>query len=109
MSRAVRAFGAESIFTKGSASGDWQQRQHPSDLVQPPAPYFPAECELEMVSGAAAAVGTNHAASARDGQALHVAERIAQLTATVLKKNGVDAATIADAVHVHAALRAPHL
>ena len=101
MTRSVRDFGVESIFTKGSASGDWQQRQHPSDLLHPYKLYSPPAVEHEAYVGGAAAVDPSHnAASSCDEQAQHTAETIALLTASVLRKSGVDEATIADAVRV---------
>ena len=102
MACSVRDSGVESLFTKGSASGDWQLRQHPSDLTHPPTPCPPPDVDHELGVGATAADDQSlDAASSCDEQARLAAECIASLTASVLRKSGVDEATIADAVHSH--------
>ena len=97
MACSVRDLGVESIFTRGSASGDWQQRQHPSDLLHPPALCCLPPPERDM-EAAVDVDQRNAAASACEAQARHTAESIAAVTALVLRQKGVDEATIADAV-----------
>lgn len=108
MACSARDVGVESIFTRGSASGDWQQRHHPSDLLYP-APLSPPSAvadEMGGGGGGADADQSNRATSAWDVHAQHTAECIAAVTARVLRQRGVDEATIADAVRVlHVARR----
>jgi hypothetical protein len=103
MACSVCDLGVESIFTRGSASGDWQQRQHPSDLVHPPVQccHPPAAQDVEGGEAAVDADQRSAASSACDAQARYTAECIAAVTALVLRQKGVDEATIADAVSRH--------
>ena len=57
MACSARDVGVESIFTRGSASGDWQQRHHPSDLLYPAPPSPPAAVADEMGGGGGAMQG----------------------------------------------------
>ncbi len=100
MACSVRDFGVESIFTRGSASGDWQQRQHPSDLMPPlpPAPLPAFQHDAGDGGGADDADQSSVESSAHDAQTRHSAEYIAAVTARVLRQRGVDEATICDAV-----------
>ena len=100
MASSARDFGIECIFTRGSASGDWQLRQHPSDLVHPPSQTPPPAAQRDTGGGEAAVdvEQSDGAVSACDEQAQRTAECIAAVTACVLRRKGVDEATIADAV-----------
>ena len=99
MACSVRDVGVESIFTTGSAGGDWQQRQHPSDLVlQLTRAPLPGVQHDAAGGGAADAADKGSVESAYDAETRHSAECIAAVTARVLRQRGVDEATICDAV-----------
>ena len=105
MACSVRDLGVESIFTRGSAGGDWQQRQHPSDLVLQLTRTPPPAVQHDAAGGGAADAADQSSVecSAYDEQTRHSAECIAAVTARVLRQRGVDEATICDAVRTQQA------